>query len=119
MSERSTGVLLGGVIALIGAIFGLWATFAILATGDILAPLLGGGVAAAYAYLILIGSILTVIFAIMMLMGKMVKISTILVFIAGIISILVVIAGGAVYALAGLLELVGAIIAMATGALSA
>ncbi len=119
MGERTTGVLIGGIIALIGALGGLWATFAILgAAGATIFTFLVPTVNALYAWLILLGSILAIIFSIMMIVGKYIKWSTILVFIGGIISILVVFGGGWLYFWPGVLELLGAIIAMATGALS-
>lgn len=116
MSERTTGVLIGGIIALIGALNGLWIGIA-LPSYVFLSNILNPAVAT-YGIIVLILSIIALILSIMIIVGKMIKMSTIIVLIIGIISLLGFM-GGAIGIIPGVIEIIGAIIAMATGALKA
>ncbi|MHA1605046.1 MAG: hypothetical protein ACTSWF_10400 [Candidatus Freyarchaeota archaeon] len=115
MSERTTGVLVGGIIALIGALLGLAAPFVLLAPAafditQLFAPTV------IYGYIVLILGIIALILSILMIAGKWIKWSTVIVLIIGIIS-LIGFMGGALGVLPGIIEIIGAIIALAFGAL--
>ncbi|MEX2724215.1 MAG: hypothetical protein Q6366_012515 [Candidatus Freyarchaeota archaeon] len=108
MSERTTGTIIGGVLALIGALMGFYAGILLLAfnISTILNP------PTLWAIIVFIGSLLALIFAIMLLVGKAIKWSAILLIIAGILSLLGFAGGGWWSVIAGLLEIIGAIIAL-------
>ena len=116
MGERTTGVLVGGIIALIGALLGLAAPFVLLAPAALdLTQLFTP--TAIYGYIVLILAIIALILSILMIAGKWIKWSAIIVLIIGIISLIGLMAGP-MGVIPGILELIGAIIAMATGALA-
>ncbi|MEM2958675.1 MAG: hypothetical protein QW261_10300 [Candidatus Jordarchaeaceae archaeon] len=114
MSERTTGVLIGGIIALIGALSGLG--IGILLPSMVFLAGITNPALAMYAIIVLILSIIALILSILIIAGKYIKWSTIIVLIIGIIS-LVGFMGGALGVIPGIIEIIGAIIAMATGAL--
>jgi hypothetical protein len=114
MSERTTGILIGGIIALIGALSGL-GIGVLLPSMVFLSGITNPGLAM-YAIIVLILSIIALILSILIVAGKYIKWSTIIVLIIGIIS-LIGFMGGALGVIPGILEIIGAIIAMATGAL--
>lgn len=107
MSERTTGTTIGGILALIGAIIGFLAAWMML--GFKLETMLSPPTL--WLLLVVIGSILGLIFAIMLLIGKVIKWSAILLIIGGLLSIIAGI-GGYFGFLAGILEILGAIIAL-------
>lgn len=114
MGERTTGVLIGGIIALIGALSGLWIGLtlpALTLLGTITNPAV-----AIYGIIVFILSIIAVVLSILIIAGKYIKWSTIIVLIIGIISLLGFM-GGLFGVIPGIIEIIGAIIAMATGAL--
>ncbi len=107
MSERTTGTIIGGVIALLGSFMGFWAGLGMLAFNwsTIFNPPM------VWAILVFIGSLIALIFAIMLIVGKWIQMSAILLIIAGIISLLGVF-GGWWGVIAGILEIIGAAIAL-------
>ncbi|MFB0560930.1 MAG: hypothetical protein ACETWM_06935 [Candidatus Lokiarchaeia archaeon] len=119
MGERTTGTLIGGIVAILGSIIGFWA-YIVMGAFDLSTLLSPLGI---FPVLFLLMSILAIIFAIMLTVGYMMKWSSILLLIFGIISLLVSIlvlaspAGLWAFIAAGL-EILGAVIAMATGALT-
>lgn len=119
MGERTTGTVIGGIIAILGSIIGFWA-YLVMGAFDITTLLSPLGI---FPLLFLLMSILAIIFAIMLTVGYFMRWSSILLLIFGIISVLVSIlllasaAGIFAFSAAGL-EILGAVIAMATGALS-
>lgn len=107
MSEKTTGTMIGGILALIGAILGFLAAWMLL--GFKIEALLSPPTL--WLLLIVIGSILALIFAIMLLVGKAIKWSAILLIIGGLLSIIAGI-GGYLGFIAGILEIIGALIAL-------
>ncbi len=107
MSEKTTGTMIGGILALIGAILGFLAAWMLLGfkIETLLSP------PTLWLLLIVIGSILALIFAIMLLVGKAIKWSAILLIIGGLLSIIAGI-GGYLGFIAGILEIIGALIAL-------
>lgn len=135
MSERTTGVLVGGAIALIGSVFGFWLGLALLGlsyTGSVtamlwivdpvaavLASVLTPTVSAVWHWIVFTIATIALIFSIMLMVGKSIKISAIIVLIVGILSTVTVIFLPVQinWLICGILQLVGAIVALATGAL--
>ncbi|MEM3563193.1 MAG: hypothetical protein QXR19_08190 [Candidatus Jordarchaeaceae archaeon] len=135
MSERTTGVLIGGAIALIGSVFGFWLGLALLGlsyTGSVtamlwivdpvaavLASVLTPTVSAVWPWIVFTIATIALIFSIMLMVGKSIKISAIIVLIVGILSTVTVIFLPVQinWLICGILQLVGAIVALATGAL--
>ncbi|MEM2134928.1 MAG: hypothetical protein QXG44_08755 [Candidatus Jordarchaeaceae archaeon] len=135
MSERTTGVLVGGAIALIGSVFGFWLGLALLGlsyTGSVtamlwivdpvaavLASVLTPTVSAVWPWIVFTIATIALIFSIMLMVGKSIKISAIIVLIVGILSTVTVIFLPVQinWLICGILQLVGAIVALATGAL--
>nr|MDO8079265.1 hypothetical protein [Candidatus Freyarchaeota archaeon] len=135
MSERTTGVLVGGVIALIGSIFGFWLGLALLGLANtagvtsmlwfispvtaIVASVVMPTVSAIWPWIVFTVTTIALIFSIMLIVGKSIKVAAIIVLIAGILSIIpvVLLPVQINWIISGGFELVGAIIALATGAL--
>lgn len=145
MGERTAGVRVGGIIALIGVAYSGFAIVGILflnsiagmmtfmmignailmlrgepSTGIlmvILTSLVTPSVPQIYVWLILVGTAVASIFSISLIYGSFVKGSAVILLIAGILSILPILVGQYLYSLQGVLEILGAIIALATGAL--
>ncbi|MEM2146669.1 MAG: hypothetical protein QW279_15005 [Candidatus Jordarchaeaceae archaeon] len=115
MSERNTGILIGGIIALLGAISGLGIGFILPSQSGPLA-FLTAPQAATWAMIVLILSIIALILSLMIVLGKMIKMSTIILLIIAILSLLGFMAGS-MGVVPGIIELIGVIIAMVSGAL--
>jgi hypothetical protein len=128
-------VLVGGVIALIGSIFGFWLGLALLGMANtasvtivlwIISPVAGAlatvfmpTVSAIWPWIAFTVTTIALIFSIMLMVGKSVKIATIILIITGILSIVSVLLLPVQinWIISGIFELAGAIIALATGSL--
>jgi hypothetical protein len=132
MAERSTAVIVGGIIALIGAVLGLYGWyvltgmanaysmsslyFFISPTAGLVAWFTTPAVDFYLPLLVLSGSILAIVFSVVLISGRIMRVAAILIIIAGILSIHPIFYGIYLWGIPGVLEIVGPIVALARGA---